>query len=74
MCYARRVSASDFKPARTVVCARCGAAFGCGLSAECWCALVPARLPLPDDGGADDCLCPDCLRRAAGLASGNTAK
>lgn len=62
-----------FTPARTVTCARCGTAFGCGLSAECWCASLPARLPLPDDK-AEDCLCPDCLRRAADCLSGNTPK
>jgi len=62
-----------FTPVRTVTCARCGASFGCGLSAECWCASMPARLPLPDDK-AEDCLCPDCLRRAADLTSGNTPK
>ncbi|HEV2631248.1 MAG TPA: cysteine-rich CWC family protein [Pseudolabrys sp.] len=63
-----------FTPVRTVICARCGAAFACGLSAECWCTSLPARLPLPDDK-TEDCLCPDCLRRAAGVSdSQNTPR
>jgi hypothetical protein len=45
---------------RTVTCERCGAAFGCGLGDDCWCATESFRLPLPVKGA--DCLCPDCLR------------
>ena len=55
---------------RSLVCESCGAAFSCGLSAECWCAAETARLPLPE--GTGDCLCPACMRRAAaepGMAS-----
>ncbi len=49
---------------RRLTCARCGAAFGCGVDDEtCWCARVDARLPLPQD--AADCLCPDCLQALA---------
>lgn len=66
-------SEPTFTPARTLTCGRCGASFACGLSAECWCAAMPARLPLPEDQ-AEDCLCPDCLRRAANCIPGNTAK
>jgi hypothetical protein len=51
------------KPPRRVTCARCGAAFDCGIGGECWCAAEPYRLPLP---AAEDCLCRDCLRKAAG--------
>jgi len=52
---------------RRLVCAGCGAEFSCGLSSDCWCASEPARLPLPAGQGSDqaDCLCPDCLRKAA---------
>lgn len=49
---------------RMMTCAHCGTAFTCGLSAECWCAQEPARLPLPEENHAD-CLCRDCLRTAA---------
>jgi hypothetical protein len=50
--------------ARRVTCAGCGVVFGCGLSGDCWCSGEDYRMPLPDDA-ADDCLCPDCLRRKA---------
>ncbi len=53
---------------RAMTCARCGAAFTCGLSAECWCAQEPARLPLPDQNHTD-CLCRDCLRAEAAARS-----
>jgi len=49
---------------RRLVCAGCGAAFDCGRGADCWCMAEPYRLPLPDPAAAD-CLCPQCLRRAA---------
>jgi len=49
---------------RRLACARCGAAFECGLGGDCWCAAEPYRLPLPD-AAAEDCLCPACLRKAA---------
>ena len=59
---------------RRLACARCGAAFDCALSAECWCTAEPKRLPMPGDA-AEDCLCPDCLRKAATLsASQNTPR
>jgi hypothetical protein len=29
----------------------------------CWCAEESFRMPMPSDGS--DCLCPDCLRKAA---------
>jgi hypothetical protein len=51
---------------RRIACARCGTSFDCALSADCWCAAEPARLPLPGDA-TEDCLCPSCLRKAAGL-------
>jgi hypothetical protein len=46
-------------------CARCGAAFGCGIeTGACWCASVevdPAtRAELAER--YDGCLCPACLR------------
>jgi hypothetical protein len=50
-------------PARDMVCARCGAAFRCGLGGDCWCAAEPLRLPMP--GADQDCVCPACLRAAA---------
>jgi hypothetical protein len=53
-------------PSRQVVCSRCGTAFACALSGPCWCAEESVRLPMPTDG--EDCLCRDCLRKAAGQA------
>lgn len=45
-------------------CARCGASFGCGMTegkSSCWCADLPAVMPVPKEGeGA--CLCPKCLQ------------
>lgn len=42
-------------------CVACGDSFGCG-NAEgggpCWCAGLPAVMPVTDEG----CLCPKCLR------------
>lgn len=54
--------------ADTNVCPQCGARFRCGMEggdAECWCASLPALMPLPepaDAAAAASCLCPDCLR------------
>lgn len=49
---------------RTLVCERCGVAFGCTRDANnCWCAEESYRMPMPAEGS--DCLCPDCLRAAA---------
>ncbi|HZL41228.1 MAG TPA: cysteine-rich CWC family protein [Pseudolabrys sp.] len=53
------------QPTRRLACARCGAAFDCGLGGECWCAAEPYRLPLTTAGASEDCLCPQCLRKAA---------
>jgi hypothetical protein len=36
--------------------------------ADCWCASEPYRLPMTDL--SEDCLCPDCLRKAAQAAGG----
>jgi len=49
---------------RRIACARCGASFDCGLSANCWCAAEPYRLPMTK-AAIEDCLCPACLRKAA---------
>jgi hypothetical protein len=55
---------------RQLACARCGTVFECSLEGGCWCATEPYRLPLPTAKSADtDCLCPDCLRKAAEAAS-----
>ena len=35
------------------------------LGGECWCAAEPYRLPLTAAGANEDCLCPQCLRKAA---------
>jgi Cysteine-rich CWC len=57
----------ELKPSRTLACARCGSVFECQLAGDCWCAAEPYRLPLTSEGAAEDCLCPDCLRKAAAL-------
>jgi SAM-dependent methyltransferase len=42
-------------------CIECGSDFNCGNeTADCWCASLPAVLPLTE--GAQ-CLCPDCLQQ-----------
>ena len=54
---------SDSDPKiRQVTCERCGREFDCRSGGECWCEAEPYRLPVPESG---DCLCPDCLRKAA---------
>ncbi len=50
---------------RTIACTRCGTVFSCGLGGDCWCAAEPYRLPMTDGAIAEDCLCRDCLRKAA---------
>ncbi|TRZ92507.1 MAG: hypothetical protein D4R84_12215 [Rhodocyclaceae bacterium] len=51
------------------VCPQCGALFRCGMEGgdtECWCAALPALLPVPATSGPDSpaasCLCPVCLK------------
>jgi len=61
---------------RHLTCARCGAAFDCGIGGNdggCWCMDEAVRLPMPAaDGG--DCVCPACLRAAAAAGpAGRTA-
>jgi hypothetical protein len=48
---------------RRLVCSRCGAAFDCDPAGSCWCKDESFRLPMPVAG--EDCLCPECLRKAA---------
>ena len=61
--------ASDLEkhPPRQVACSRCGAEFTCTQSEACWCNEEAIRLPMPR--GGEDCLCADCLRKAAAQAS-----
>ena len=59
-------SVTSIPAPRRLACARCGVAFGCDLSKDCWCGQEAARLPLPASGtGFADCLCRDCLRVVA---------
>jgi hypothetical protein len=58
---------SENQPERRLACASCGTEFGCNLSGQCWCMDEAYRLPMPSDGG--DCLCPDCLHKAAAHAA-----
>ncbi len=51
---------------RSLTCARCGAAFECGSTADTFsCAAEDFRLPMPPAASTEDCLCADCLRKAA---------
>ncbi|HZR77297.1 hypothetical protein [Bradyrhizobium sp.] len=52
----------EMDPPRHVVCSRCGTEFSCTQSETCWCA-EEAKLPMPRKG--EDCLCRECLRKAA---------
>ncbi|MDO8789882.1 MAG: cysteine-rich CWC family protein [Sulfuritalea sp.] len=61
--------------AATNVCPQCGAQFRCGMEGgdkECWCASLPALMPVPatSDAGspAASCLCPVCLKLRLGIA------
>jgi len=61
----------EIQPSRRVVCSRCGTEFTCALAGPCWCAEEDVRLPMPLDG--EDCLCRECLRKAAAAARHGTA-
>jgi len=62
----------DRTPSRQLLCARCGAAFQCGLGGDCWCAAEPVRLTMPAPGSREDCVCPACLRAAAAGGAPNS--
>jgi hypothetical protein len=57
----------EILPPRRVACSGCGTEFSCTRSETCWCAEEDVRLPMPRDG--QDCLCRECLRKAAAKAS-----
>ncbi|UQR64783.1 cysteine-rich CWC family protein [Bradyrhizobium sp. C-145] len=57
---------SSLQEPRRLTCSRCGTEFGCDLSGNCWCAEETAKLPIPIEG--EDCLCRECLRKAAAEA------
>jgi hypothetical protein len=52
---------------RRLACSACGTVFTCNPGGECWCAEETARLPMPveGEGEGEDCLCRECLRKAA---------
>jgi Cysteine-rich CWC len=56
--------------ARRLACSRCGTEFSCDPAGACWCMDESFRLPMPAEG--EDCLCPDCLRKAAATQSETT--
>jgi hypothetical protein len=63
MAWKRYIPLMDDPGAFQKTCQQCGSSFGCGAAAgKCWCEELPA-LAEPADG---DCLCPACLRAAAG--------
>jgi hypothetical protein len=53
----------DIRIPRRLACHACGTEFTCNPAGACWCRDETFRLPMPDDG--KDCLCRDCLRKAA---------
>jgi hypothetical protein len=57
---------SRSQPARLLACSGCGTEFSCAQSGQCWCAAEAAALPMPAIG--EDCLCQQCLRKAAAQA------
>lgn len=44
---------------RMKTCSRCKKTFSC-YSTGCWCSELPQVMPFP---GAEDCMCPDCLKK-----------
>jgi hypothetical protein len=57
--------------ARPLACSRCGTEFACNPGGDCWCATDAARLPMPVEG--EDCLCRECLRKAAEYVTKSSA-
>jgi hypothetical protein len=53
----------EITPFRRLACSRCGTEFECNPGGACWCADESFRLPMPVEG--EDCLCRECLRKAA---------
>jgi hypothetical protein len=58
-------------PSRRLACSRCGTEFSCTLDGEFWCVEETARMPMPREG--EDCLCRECLRKAADAARQGSA-
>src|SRR5712692_5919345 len=59
------ISSSPSREQRPKSCSNCGVSFTCGPTVgkpNCWCEEFP-RVSLAADAG-QDCLCPECLRRA----------
>jgi hypothetical protein len=56
---------------RRLACSGCGTEFNCSPAGPCWCGEETARLPMPVAG--EDCLCRDCLRKAAAQSGNHTA-
>jgi hypothetical protein len=48
---------------RRIACSGCGTEFGCSPGSSCWCAEETVRMPMPVESA--DCLCRDCLHKAA---------
>jgi hypothetical protein len=51
---------------RRILCSRCGTEFTCTPEGPCWCKDETVRLPMPIEG--EDCVCRECLRKAAQAA------
>jgi hypothetical protein len=48
---------------RRLACSRCGTQFECNPGGDCWCADETFRMPMPV--ADEDCLCRECMRKAA---------
>jgi hypothetical protein len=57
------IPAQDMPATRRLACSRCGAAFECNAGGACWCMDETFRMPMPVEG--EDCLCRNCLQKAA---------
>jgi hypothetical protein len=60
-----------YSSSRRLACSGCGTEFSCNPEGGCWCAEETIRLPIPVAG--EDCLCRECLPKAAEQAPRATA-
>jgi hypothetical protein len=62
-------STRPLPPAGRIACKGCGTVFTCDPAGACWCMEESFRLPMPPEADEDaTCLCPACLRDAAGAS------
>jgi hypothetical protein len=61
----------EYSSERRLACSGCGTEFSCNPEGHCWCKAETIRLPMPVAG--EDCLCRECLRKAARQAASAAA-